>query len=83
MLAPREMPDFKDPDQRTQWIKEHAERFTCSYRKRTVIVHTEHPSLHEARRAAWFLTQAVNGSVMIYAVYGPHDSWIETVKLPT
>ena len=49
MLAPREMPDFKEPDQRSAWIKEHAQHFTCSYRKRTVIVHTEHPSLHEAQ----------------------------------
>jgi hypothetical protein len=36
------MPDFKDPDQRSQWIKNNANYFAVSYRTKDLRIRVEH-----------------------------------------
>jgi len=80
MLAARELPDFKTPQERDAYIKEHAEHCTVSYRSKNIRIKIELEHLDVARLIASALATLINRNLMIYAVYGPYDALIETAK---
>lgn len=74
------MPDFKTIEERAKWVIDGAEYFTVvrtQFRNRT---RTEHPTLAEATAEAQRIVGEDPGArLMIYAVRGPHDTWVKTV----
>ncbi len=78
------IPDFTDEPERRQWITEHAEYFTVirarlrTERKRE---REEYPTLEAATaRAEELIKRNPRTRYLIYAVYGPHDTWVKTVS---
>jgi hypothetical protein len=77
---PLHMPDFRTADERTEHIKNNADHFTVTFRYNLKNITREFKELDFARLYAKFAANEVGKPVLIYAVLGPHDSWIETVN---
>lgn len=77
--APIYLPDFESAQHRTDYIRNNATHFTITFRldrkNRTFI----YSSLEKARKNALVAAKVYHKVVMIYAVLGPYDSWIENV----
>jgi hypothetical protein len=73
--------NFETAQSRNDWIIEHAEYFTTCRMINRKYIRNEHKTLDEARRHAKTML-AENGTkpVLIYAVQGNSDTYIEMVK---
>ena len=73
--------DFENSDQRNAWIIKHAEYFTTCRRIRMKLIRAEHRTIEEARKHAGELLKEDNSKpVLIYAVSGNSDTYVEMVK---
>ena len=74
-----QLPDFKTAEQRTEWIKGHADYYVATVRVGGISHRSEHATLEQAQAAAHYITGLCGKAVMIYACVGPYDSWVATV----
>jgi hypothetical protein len=76
------LPDFKTSDERTEYIKNNADYFSITWRKDRKNVKLEYNTLETARHAAslFHKSKFVVVPILIYAVLGPYDSWVENVS---
>lgn len=78
MTEPKTIPDFGSDkaaiDKRSQYIKDNADCFTVmnGYQRMG-----EYPTLFDARGGARLCHAITKRTIMIYAVYGPYDTWVE------
>lgn len=72
------MPDFKSEAERRQWIIDHADHFTIVRKRGRENLRAEVPDLATATQAANSIIEAhPDARLMIYAVYGTHDTWVQ------
>ena len=76
-------PDFKTPEGRTTWIKEHAEFYTAISRKNLKNLRFEYESIEAARVAAATVANFLEQAALICAVFGVSDTFVETGAAPT
>lgn len=78
MSEPKTIPDFgtdrEASTKRSQYIIEHADHFTLVHKYQRIMACG---SLAAARKAASVLYPRYTNPLMIYAVYGPYDTWVE------
>lgn len=76
--TPKTIPDFgsdrEGSAKRSRYIIEHADHFTLVHRYQQIMACG---SLKAARQAAQVLSPRYSNPLMIYAVYGPYDTWVE------
>lgn len=84
MNTPKTIPDFgsdrEGSAKRSQYIIEHADYFTTTCRYHRL---GEYTSLFAAQKAAREQFTMAQQPIMIYAVYGPYDTWVENVGKET
>jgi len=72
--------DFASEADRTKWLTENAKYYTTVYRKNRRNERKEHRTLKAAEIAAQkMVEEGLSAYVMIYAVYPPHDAFVETI----
>jgi hypothetical protein len=73
--------NFATAQERQDWIIQHANHFTTVRRLNMVVAKQEHKTIDEARAHAKKMVEA-NGTkpVLIYAVNGNSDTYVEMVK---
>jgi hypothetical protein len=74
------LPDFKSPEERHAYFRRHVGFFTAACRLERFTYRSEHETLEDARAAAAAVAKALNKVIMIYAVIGNYDQWLENVK---
>lgn len=73
--------NFESANDRNAWIIQHADYFTCARILGRVRQRVEAKTLDEARlKAAHLLTENNSKPVLIYAVQGINDTFVEMVK---
>lgn len=75
------MPNFKNDEERMQWIVANNEYFTIIRRRNLTNERVECKTLAEAEAEALrMLTKDKTARLMIYAVTGPYSAYIKTIK---
>lgn len=75
------IPDFPNEAARKIWFRENAEYFTIIYRKDKKNQRVEAPSLVAARTEAMrILQKQPTLHLLIYAVVGASDNYVETIQ---
>ena len=75
------IPEFREAKERNLWIKENADYFTVTRRRRSSYLREEKPSLEEAIAFANRLVERDSEfRCLIYAVYNIHDTLVATVS---
>lgn len=73
--------NFESAQARQEWIIQHAEYFTTCRMIARRYIRAEHKSLDDARQAAkLLLAEDASKPILIYAVQGNSDTYIEMVK---
>ena len=73
------LPSFENEADRRAWITDNADYFTCIRRHSRRYEREEFKTLEEARKGAKRLIDMQKLPVMIYAVFGPYDTWVENI----
>ena len=75
------IPDFKDINERTSFIDQHADYWTVvRFRGQGDYERHEFPKRSDAFEAATKLANDTNTTYMIYAVLGIYDTFVTSIK---
>jgi hypothetical protein len=73
---------YESPAAWRAWVISHADYYTVIRRKNMQNERYEYPTLPQARAMAQQLvTEGPHKSILIYAVAGVHDTYLETVSM--
>jgi len=80
-MQPKPIPDFKTAEERQDWITQNADYFTVivDYGSSAPRWRAQMPTLETANLCAKSAADVSRRVAMVYAVYGPYDSWIKNV----
>lgn len=74
------MPEFKSEPERQKWITDNAEMFTVIRRQNRRNIRQEFNTLADAEHYAREVAVSNRDArLLIYAVYGVHDTYVKTV----